>query len=182
MKSYSFAAASSLVIFLSMAQSQSSFADPLMLPVDLQPKRELPCATHQLTINAPMSQVWNAIKAHRSSDLQHRRPVGQDGNVTVIEETYMSLPIIGTIKCTYAEKETIPGQHMDYYMVDSTRFRAFEGHWNLEPTPDGKGTIVELTAVIDPGVRVPFWKDIAHAAVSKNVKETLEEVEELTRR
>jgi hypothetical protein len=138
----------------------------------------LPSATRELLIHATRDKVWKAIQARRTSTIL-RKLVSYQGNQAVVKETFEGVPVVGAISCTYQETESIPNQRIDYHMVESSRFKAFQGNYQLRLAPDGVSTILQLTSAIDPGIRIPFWQEIAHAQASKSVKETLEEIARL---
>lgn len=138
----------------------------------------LPSATRELLIHATREKVWKAIQARRTATML-RKLVSYQGNQAVINETFAGVPVVGAISCTYQETESIPNQRIDYHMVESNRFKAFQGNYQLRPAPDGTSTVLQLTSAIDPGIRIPFWQEIAHAQANKSVKETLEEIARL---
>jgi hypothetical protein len=69
----------------------------------------------------------------------------------------------------------VPLKRIDYSMITSNQFKTFEGSWVL--TPDGENTIVDLTSSLDPGLRVPFWKEITKMATMKHIKKRLADVQ-----
>ena len=138
-------------------------------------KSHAPEVKHSIKIKANPEQVWEAIKHQRENE-ENRKLLSYDGKKATLHETFASLPIVGASTCTYVEHETQEFGRIDYSMIKSDRFHVFEGAWILTPDKDGNSTIVELSNACDPGIRVPFWQDIAKMASSKAVKRRLDAV------
>jgi hypothetical protein len=123
-------------------------------------------------IDQPVEVVWQAIQAMRTNDPEHRKLLSYSHNEAIIEEKFGSIPLIGDTICTYKESELPPNQ-IKYALLKSDHFRTFEGSWTLTPIGDDK-TRVELTSTLDPGVRVPFWREISRNTTSNSVRHRLE--------
>lgn len=123
-------------------------------------------------VNAKPQYVWEAIKHQRNCDPTIRRQVSYDGTAAVIEEKFPGLPILGAASCTYTEVEQAPSR-IDYTMIHSDKFKAFEGRWQLTPTNCGQSTKVELSSYLDPSIRVPFWQELTKMSSLKFVRKRL---------
>ncbi|HEY9713790.1 MAG TPA: hypothetical protein V6C72_09985 [Chroococcales cyanobacterium] len=128
-----------------------------------------------VVVHAKPRAVWEAIRGQRVADKAHRKLISYHDDEALIEEHFPALPIIGAATCLYKEHE-VPLKRIDYSMVESNQFRQFEGSWVISPTEDGNATVVNLSSRLDPGLRVPFWKEITKVATTKHVKERLSAV------
>lgn len=137
-------------------------------------KKEAPTVTQSILINAAPKFVFEAIQHARQADA--RKLLSYDGSDATIEEKFMTLPVVGAATCTYIEHEIPNLQGIEYHLINSDRFTVFQGRWSLTPGKDGKSTLVELTNVMDPGIRIPFWQEITKMAAGKSVKRRLDEV------
>lgn len=135
----------------------------------------MPTVKMSVLLKASPEVVWEAIKHERISGGDERKLLSYDGSKAVLEEKFASLPIVGAASCVYTEAET-PIHRIDYSLVHSNRFQAFEGSWVLTPAKNGTQTIVELSNALDPGIRVPFWQEITKVAASRHVKKRLDEI------
>jgi hypothetical protein len=126
-----------------------------------------------ITVNASVQQVWQAIVSLRSAEPNRRKLVSYENKQAVLEEKFCSLPIIGAAVCTYVECEEPQQKRIDYHLVSSNRFKAFEGAWTLAPSIDGKGTIVHLSSYLETGVRVPFAREITNTAALHDIERRL---------
>ncbi len=138
----------------------------------------LPSATNEIVIHASRERVWQAIIARRTSSVK-RKELSHTNKQAMVQEEFPGCPILGDIKITYVEVETQPLQRMDYHMVESNQFKAFEGHYLLKNSPDDSATVLQLTSTVDPGIRIPFWRDIARGQANRDVKATLREIAQL---
>jgi hypothetical protein len=93
----------------------------------------------------------------------------------VLEERFPGLPLIGEAKCVYKEVYT-PYSRIEYSMVRSDKFKAFEGRWLIVPTEDGNATRLSLSSYVDVDIPLPFAKQIAKIQTSHGVSERLQEV------
>lgn len=128
-----------------------------------------------MVIKAKPELVWDAIQGQRKSDHEHRKLVSYQNEEAVIEEKFGGLPVIGEATCLYKECE-IPLKRIDYSLISSDRFKTFEGSWTLTPSQDGQNTTLNLSSSADPGLRIPFWKELTKMATTKHVKKRLEDV------
>lgn len=129
-----------------------------------------------IVVNADPESVWETIKQTRSNE--RRKIVKSLDNEVILEEKFDGLPVIGKASCTYKEVDT-PCKRIDYALIHSDRFRAFEGTWELSPADHGKHTIVQLSTYLDTGVNVPFAREITNHNVAKDIKRRLDNVKSL---
>jgi len=127
--------------------------------------------TGTITIKACPRLVFEAIQNSRYSD-PSRRVVSSEGNTVILEEKFPGLPIIGRAKCLYREVE-VPNQRIDYSIIESEQFKAFNGAWELNPSHDGKTTTLRLTSRCDTFVTVPFKRQLQNAGTRKDIKRRL---------
>lgn len=139
------------------------------------PPKSFKGVTASLTVHASPEHVWRAIRALRDDDPDGVKTISQTANEDILEEVFDELPLIGEARCRY--KETYkPFQRIDYQMISSDHFKAFEGSWVLTPAAGGHQTIVELSSYIDTGLCVPFAHQLTNVATARNVHRRLEEV------
>lgn len=126
----------------------------------------------KVTIKAPPSIVYNTILNLRKSYPENVKELSRTSEHCLVEETFHVLPVIGKTKCVY--KETYkPHKEVSYKMVESPRFKAFEGRWTLTPVNGGKHTNLALSSYIDPGINLPFAKQITKIETKKGIKKRL---------
>ncbi len=132
-----------------------------------------------LVVNAPPKQVYESIIKLRLESNNKIREVENKGSTCLIEEKFDNLPVIGKAFCVY--KETyIPYKIIEYSMVNSDKFKAFEGRWNIAPTNNGSHTMLTLTTYIDVDIKVPFAKQLTKIQTMSGVKRRLKAVKELS--
>lgn len=127
-------------------------------------------------VNAKPNVVWEAIRGQRKAEPDHRKLLSYENNEAVLEENFGELPVIGAASCIYKECEVELNKRIDYMLVKSDTFKLFQGSWTLTPSEDGSKTMVSLTSVSDPGLRIPFWKELTKMATVKHVKKRLHAV------
>lgn len=110
----------------------------------------------RVLINASPHVVWESVHEERKHDpdLEYSKLLEEKANVKMLEQKFNLIPVIGSATCLMKQDEVV-NERIDYTMVKSDRFKAFEGSWVLTPTEDGKGTILELTSYIDMGLPIP---------------------------
>lgn len=128
-----------------------------------------------IVVNADPESVWEIIKLTRSNNPERRKVVKSLDNEVILEEKFDGLPVIGKAMCTYKEVDT-PCKRIDYALIQSDRFRAFEGTWELSPANNGKHTLVHLSTYLETGVNVPFAREITNHSVAKDIKRRLGDV------
>jgi len=129
----------------------------------------------EVIVNAKPDAVYNAILKLREDSQDTVKEVSRQANRCVLEEKFPGLPIVGDAKCVYEEVYT-PYSRIEYSMVRSDRFKAFEGRWTIVPTEDGTATRLSLSSYVDVDIPVPFAKQICKIQTSHGVKERLQEV------
>ena len=127
-------------------------------------------------ISAPLRTVWDAVKAQKSNDPKHRRVISTNGPVSVVEEKFSHIPVLGTVTCQYTQQEIL-GNKLEYKMISSDKFVAFEGEWELTQMPDGQ-TSVRLSSFVDSGLKLPFADKITRANTKRSVTARLVEIEQ----
>lgn len=125
-----------------------------------------------LTVNAPSNLVYRAIVNLKEDEGDDVKALSRKGNECLVEEIFSDLPMIGKAKCIYKETYT-PGKRIEYKMVESDKFKTFEGCWRLTPSADGEKTTVSLSSVVEIDTCMPFAKQIAAMQTKKEVKERL---------
>jgi hypothetical protein len=130
---------------------------------------------HEIIVKASPEEVYNAIIQLREDSQDSVKQLSHDANSCLLEETFPGLPFIGQVKCVYKEVYT-PNKRIEYSLVRSDRFKAFEGCWLIRPTADGMATRLSLSSYVDVDFIIPFLKQITHVQTSIAVKERLQEV------
>ncbi len=129
----------------------------------------------KLVVQADPQHVWQVIRALRNDDPGDVKTISQTPTENILEETFDDLPIIGKAKCRYRETYT-PFEKIEYRMISSDHFKAFEGSWVLTPVSNGSKTVVELSSYVDTGLVVPFVHQLTNLATARNVRGRLEDV------
>ncbi|HMO23675.1 MAG TPA: hypothetical protein PKC98_22145 [Candidatus Melainabacteria bacterium] len=144
----------------------------LLLPAAASAKSaEIPHVEKVVT-KAPPKVVYDTNLKFRKTYPQNVKELSRTDKHCVVEETFNVLPVIGKAKCIY--KETyVPDKEVTYEMVESQRFKAFEGKWTITPANGGKHTNLSLSSYIDPGINLPFAKQITKMETKKGIKKRL---------
>jgi len=129
----------------------------------------------EVIVNAKPEAVYNAIRRLRDDSQDTVKELSHQANHCVLEETFPGLPLIGDAKCVYEEVYT-PNSRIEYSMVRSDRFKAFEGRWLIMPTEDGTATRLSLSSYVDVDIPFPFAKQLCKLQTYHGVKERLQEV------
>jgi hypothetical protein len=132
----------------------------------------------EVVVNATPEAVYNAIRRLREDSQDTVKELSHQANHCVLEETFPGLPLIGDAKCVYEEVYT-PNRRIEYSMIRSDRFKAFEGRWLIVPTADGTATRLSLSSYVDIDLPLPFAKQICKIQTSHGVKERLQEVKSI---
>jgi hypothetical protein len=126
-----------------------------------------------IVVKAKPEVVYNAILKLRDDSKDTVKELSREGqHACVLEETFNNLPIIGDAKCVYKEVY-IPYKKIEYNLVRSEKFKAFEGKWTLTPTEDGQTTNLSLSSYVDIEIPVPFAKQITKMQTARGVKKRL---------
>jgi Polyketide cyclase / dehydrase and lipid transport len=134
--------------------------------------------TQTMVINAPVPVVWEALKTARVSNPERKRVVSVNGSDYTIEEVFPKIPVLGDVTCRYIEHE-IEGKKVEYQMISSDKFVAFEGEWDLSPVNAGKQTTLTLSSFVDTGCHLPFAANITRERTKTSVSTRLNAVKEL---
>lgn len=111
----------------------------------------------KILINASPHVVWATIHEQRQKDpdLAYSKLLSQESDThSTLEQKFSLIPVIGTSTCVMRNVE-IPLQRIDYSMIKSDRFKAFEGSWVLSPGPKANETYLELSSYSDMGLPIP---------------------------
>lgn len=156
----------SLVLFLSFATT---------ITAEATGQKGFRGVSAKVVVNAEPREVWQAIRGLRDDDPQDVKTISQSPTEDILEETFDDLPVIGKAVCRY--KETYrPYERIEYHMISSDHFKAFEGSWVLTPCGKPHQTMVELSSYIDTGLTVPFAHQLTNMATMHNVHRRLQEV------
>ena len=160
-----------IALLTCVALSFCTYASPSHAEADKQFKG----VRGQMVVHADAAHVWHAIRALRDDDPESVKMISQAPGEDVLEETFEDLPIIGKATCRY--KETYkPYERIEYRMIQSDHFKAFEGSWVLTPMGNGEQTQVELSSYIDTGLVLPFAHQLTNMSTLRNVHKRLDEV------
>jgi len=129
----------------------------------------------EVIVKATPEAVYKTIIGMRNDSDDTVKELSHQGNRCVLEEKFPGLPLVGDAKCVYEEVYT-PYSRIEYTMVRSDRFKAFEGRWLITPTEDGTATRLSLSSFIDVDLPLPFAKQICKIQTSHGVKDRLQEV------
>ncbi|MDZ4835197.1 MAG: SRPBCC family protein [Candidatus Melainabacteria bacterium] len=131
-----------------------------------------------VVINACPDVVFDAIKKSRYSQPAYRKVLATDEKSAVLEETFKGVPVLGDVNCKYKEIE-YGIRRIEYQILTSDKFRAFDGAWELEPVQEGRATLLKLSSHIESQIRVPFAKQITAIGAKKDVKRRLNTIKDL---
>lgn len=135
---------------------------------------EVHFVSQSVLVRAPADLVFDCIRRSRHTDPRRRKVLSYDGTEAVIEEHFAGLPVLGSATCVYRECE-VPLERIDYNLIRSSQFRAFEGHWELVPSR-GDCTLLKLSSYIDPVIWVPFKEQISRGVTLKDIQRRLSAV------
>lgn len=139
---------------------------------------KFPGVTDHIKVNAEPSVVYECIRELRYKPGSHVKELKSSDHEATLEEHFTDLPIVKTAKCTYVEKYT-HDKEVAYKMVNSDKFKAFEGKWELNELPGEKATDVSLQSFVLLDLPVPFLRQLTNTQTIKGVKERLAEVKKL---
>jgi len=145
----------------------------IALPVQAEDHKD--ASVSDIVVKAKPEAVYHAIIKLREETKDQVKEVSHDGHSCVLEETFEGLPIIGQAKCTYKETYA-PYKKIEYSLVNSEKFRAFEGKWTLSPCEDGESTHLSLSSYVDVELPVPFAKSLTKMQTMRGVKRRLKMV------
>lgn len=169
------ALASSMVLMTGFSTLSTSAAESPKVAAATRHTNKAHHAKSSLLIKAPPEQVWDMIlNVEDSEDTAYSKTLERKGNISIIEEKYIKLPIIGEAVAVIKQTEE-PFKRIDFELVRSDKFKAMEGSWVLTPMDNGKHTMVELTSFTDTGIPVPRF--IVDITTKQRVKGRLQELQ-----
>ncbi|MBX3074476.1 SRPBCC family protein [Candidatus Obscuribacterales bacterium] len=130
-----------------------------------------------IVVNATPTAVFNAIKKSRYQEPARRRVVTADTTSCVLEENFKGVPVLGDVVCRYKEIE-VGVQRIEYQILTSDKFKAFDGAWELEPVQEGKATRLKLSSHVEPQMHVPFAKQLTAMGTKKDIKRRLSHIKD----
>lgn len=130
-----------------------------------------------ILVNATPTAVFNAIKKSRYQEPARRRVVATDTTSCVLEENFKGVPVLGDVVCRYKEVE-VGIQRIEYQILTSDKFKAFDGAWELEPVQEGKATRLKLSSHVEPQMHVPFAKQLSAMGTKKDIKRRLSHIKD----
>jgi hypothetical protein len=157
-----------LMVFLIVATAFSQSSSPCLAASKGRDGIE-----QSLVIKAPAKVVFEGIQMSRTADPERRHLVSQHQDVSIIDEKILDLPVIGSAHLIYKEIE-VPYKRIDYLLVSSDKFKAFEGSWELTPLDNGRATKVSLKSYSDLKVWVPFSKELSSSSTLKDINRRLD--------
>jgi hypothetical protein len=124
-------------------------------------------------IEATPEVVWRAVHEERMNDpdLGYVKVLEHKGNRMLLEEQFVSVPILGQVTAVLQQHEE-PFKRIDYTLIRSDKFKRLEGSWMLTPMAGGKHTLLELSSLLELGVPFsgPFVKNATQRKIDKRVK------------
>lgn len=140
--------------------------------------KPFPGVSSHIKINAEPSVVYECIRQLRNKPDSGVKELKCTEHQATLEESFCKLPVVNTAKCTYVETYT-PDRCVAYKMLNSDKFKAFEGQWKLTEIPGEKATDVELQTYVLLDLPVPFLRQLTNTQTIKGVKERLTEVKKM---
>lgn len=130
--------------------------------------RSVPSVAAETVVRAHPTRVWKAIQKYRTSEPARRKLLSYHNGKATIQEDFLTLPIIGSTSCTYAEHEH-PYSRIDYELVTSDKLTAFDGCWTLTPVNGGRDTLVRLSCRLNTKMNAPLKKRLIGVAVKRDI-------------
>lgn len=134
----------------------------------------------KLLIKANPHIVWETVheERKRDPDLEYSKVLSQDAttNQATLEQKFAMIPIVGSATCVMRNIE-VPFERIDYNMISSDRFKAFEGSWVLSPSADPNETYLELSSYCDMGLPIP--RMMVEGVTAKKLQRRLANVREM---
>ncbi len=131
----------------------------------------------RIRIEAAPHVVWETVHEERRKDpeLEYSKILTHDPatNHATLEQKFCVLPVFGTATCVMKNVE-VPLQRIDYNMISSDRFKAFEGSWVLSPGAHENETYLELSSYCDIGLPIP--RMLVEGATGKKLQRRLANV------
>jgi hypothetical protein len=125
-------------------------------------------ASASILINATPKVVWSAVHRERfqDPDLAYVTVLGKTAGSTLMEEKFISVPILGSVTAVLKQDEE-PFKQIHYSLVRSDKFKRMEGTWVLTPVAGGKQTMLKLSSFLDVGV--PFSGPFIRSATQRKI-------------
>jgi len=133
--------------------------------------------TAKVTVKARAEKIYETIRSLRNDEESGVTEIARTATEATLEERFDGLPIIGHAKCVYIERYS-PPERIEYKMVHSDRFKAFEGKWEIVPVGGGDVCVLSLSSYVDTGLPIPFARQITNAATMRDVEQRLSEVKQ----
>ncbi len=134
----------------------------------------------QIVVKSDPQRIFEAIRELRHQGKVSVTVLSSEGNTDTLEEKWDDLPIIGHAFCRYRETY-VPFERIEYKMIDSDHFKAFEGRWTLTRQNDGS-TLVALSSYVQTDLNVPFGHQLTNFTTMRNIHKRLDEVKRLCER
>jgi hypothetical protein len=154
-----------------------SFASSSALAATEQchPKRGV---SSHIVVKARPHVIYETIRGLREKSGNSIKELEKTEDHALLEELFNGLPIIGNARCVYIENY-LPDRKISYRMVESDKFKAFEGEWLITPTPGEQECLVEVSSFVDTGLRIPFARQMTDAAAVRDLERRLQEVKQV---
>ncbi len=147
-------------------------------PLAFSKGSKFPGVSEHIKVKAEPRVVYECIRALRNEPDSNVKELKSTEREATLEERFTKLPIVGSATCTYVEKYTCD-KEVEYKMVSSDKFKAFEGKWELKDLPEEKATDVSLKSFVMLDLPIPFLRQITNTQTIKEVKDRLVEVKKL---
>lgn len=131
--------------------------------------------SRSITVKASPQACYEAIHHLRKQAVSTVKELSKTEGDAILEETFLNLPFVGKAVCTYEERY-VPGKSIEYKMIRSDKFKAFEGKWELNETAEKMETEVRLSSFVLLDLPIPFLRQITNTQTLKGVKERLNAV------
>src|SRR5579883_591468 len=109
----------------------------LCAPANCAEENPAPGVRAAVLVQAEPRLVYEAIRHQRQGDAGRGKELSRSEDRIVVEEE-MNRPVLGHVSCVYEEVYT--PKRIEYKMIKSDKFKAFEGAWTLTPEEGGKET------------------------------------------
>ncbi len=134
-------------------------------------------ASASIVVAASPKIIYEAIWDLRNDKGSNVRQIERDDKHSLLEEKFEGLPIIGSATCTYIETYDLYNR-LDYHMLKSDKFKAYEGSWVITPTGDPVRNQVQLNSFVDTGIRLPFAQQLTNSSTLSGIHKRLQEVKQ----
>lgn len=134
--------------------------------------------TGHLVVKASPRVCYDAIQSLRKQTPTAVKEISKVEGHTILQETFNNLPFVGKAVCIY-EENYVPGKSIEYKMINSDKFKAFEGKWELVGSPDGKETDVRLSSLVLLDLPIPFLRQLTNTQTVKGVRDRLDAVKKM---